>query len=280
MLSPEEVSILTTTASVSLAHTLLPNHWLSFSLVGRAQHWTLSRTLTITAIGGLGHVTTTYSLGLLLSYLGSTIIPTESYEKLGPWLLVFIGFMYLMLHVRGVRHSHSHGVESCESQKTATFSEQTAAALMVIALPTLSPCAAIIPIFLMTDIHKTSLSFYVSLFFLLLATTIAVMTIMVWLSFAGAQKLSFKSLDKYEKLIIGGLLFALGVVAMFLEHDHHHHIEGGENHDHFHGIGFANHDHDHEGMEHHDGDDDDDDGDDGDEHHGVARLALRYLMGV
>ncbi|KAK9122402.1 hypothetical protein Syun_020019 [Stephania yunnanensis] len=34
-------------ATVSLLHSFIPTHWLPFSIVGRAQNWTLSRTLLV-----------------------------------------------------------------------------------------------------------------------------------------------------------------------------------------------------------------------------------------
>lgn len=34
-------------ATVSLLHSFIPTHWLPFSIVGRAQKWTLSRTLLV-----------------------------------------------------------------------------------------------------------------------------------------------------------------------------------------------------------------------------------------
>jgi hypothetical protein len=34
---------------VSITHMSMPNHWLPYALVGRAQGWTMSRTLFISA---------------------------------------------------------------------------------------------------------------------------------------------------------------------------------------------------------------------------------------
>lgn len=46
-LSAEDLSTIGGIATVSLLHSFIPTHWLPFSIVGRAQKWTLSRTLFV-----------------------------------------------------------------------------------------------------------------------------------------------------------------------------------------------------------------------------------------
>jgi len=43
----EDLSTIGGIATVSLLHSFIPTHWLPFSIVGRAQKWTLSRTLLV-----------------------------------------------------------------------------------------------------------------------------------------------------------------------------------------------------------------------------------------
>lgn len=45
--SAEDLSTIGGIATVSLLHSFIPTHWLPFSIVGRAQKWTLSRTLFV-----------------------------------------------------------------------------------------------------------------------------------------------------------------------------------------------------------------------------------------
>lgn len=45
--SAEDLSTIGGIATVSLLHSFIPTHWLPFSIVGRAQKWTLSRTLLV-----------------------------------------------------------------------------------------------------------------------------------------------------------------------------------------------------------------------------------------
>lgn len=45
--SAADLSTIGGIATVSLLHSFIPTHWLPFSIVGRAQKWTLSRTLLV-----------------------------------------------------------------------------------------------------------------------------------------------------------------------------------------------------------------------------------------
>ena len=60
-------TVLTTIAftgfTVAFFHAAIPTHWLPFVAAGRAQRWSHSKTLLITALAGTGHVLTTALLG-------------------------------------------------------------------------------------------------------------------------------------------------------------------------------------------------------------------------
>lgn len=43
----EDLAKIGVIATVSLLHSFIPTHWLPFSIVGRAQKWSLSRTLFV-----------------------------------------------------------------------------------------------------------------------------------------------------------------------------------------------------------------------------------------
>lgn len=46
----EDLSKIGGIATVSLLHSFIPTHWLPFSIVGRAQKWTLSKTLFVSEL--------------------------------------------------------------------------------------------------------------------------------------------------------------------------------------------------------------------------------------
>jgi hypothetical protein len=54
--SAEDLSTIGGIATVSLLHSFIPTHWLPFSIVGRAQKWTLSRTLLVSESPPFSHL--------------------------------------------------------------------------------------------------------------------------------------------------------------------------------------------------------------------------------
>lgn len=100
MLDAERWSQVLAVASVSATHTSLPNHWLSFAIVGRAQSWTLARTLAVTVLGAAGHVCSTLLVSLLVAASARVLFSERAYERLSSALLVLVGAAYLSVHVR------------------------------------------------------------------------------------------------------------------------------------------------------------------------------------
>lgn len=49
----EDLSTIGGIATVSLLHSFIPTHWLPFSVVGRVQKWTLSRTLLVSMFSAI-----------------------------------------------------------------------------------------------------------------------------------------------------------------------------------------------------------------------------------
>ncbi|CAN1251488.1 hypothetical protein LINPERPRIM_LOCUS7743 [Linum perenne] len=134
----EDLSTIGGIATVSLLHSFIPTHWLPFSIVGRAQKWTLSRTLFVTAFGAVLHVVSTSLLGITAITMANTIAGEETVHKLASLLLVVLGGGYVILFLTGKGgHSHSHNQPM----------ERMAVAGLVL-VPALSPCATTLPVFL------------------------------------------------------------------------------------------------------------------------------------
>ncbi|KAG5064542.1 hypothetical protein JHK85_005725 [Glycine max] len=134
----EDLSTIGGIATVSLLHSFIPTHWLPFSIVGRAQKWTLSTTLIVTALGAILHVISTSLLGITAITMANTIAGEETVHKVASLLLVFLGGSYIMLFLMGKGgHSHSHNQPM----------EKMAVAGLIL-VPALSPCATTLPVFL------------------------------------------------------------------------------------------------------------------------------------
>ncbi|EFJ20770.1 hypothetical protein SELMODRAFT_68463, partial [Selaginella moellendorffii] len=210
-LTATELSTVGGIATVSLLHSFIPTHWLPFSIVGRAQKWTISRTLLVTALGAVCHVISTGLLGFTAITMANTIAGEETVHTLASFLLIFLGAGYVILFLLGKgghNHSHNHSMEKM-------------AVAGLILVPTLSPCATTLPVFL--AVGNASRGFIVLAMAVLLFSTLAVMLTLVALSFYGASQFKFHWFERYDKALVGAVLCLVGILTYFF-HDHDHHV--------------------------------------------------------
>lgn len=199
------------TFTVALLHTAIPSHWLCFVAVGKAQGWRRRQTLAVAAFAGAVHVVTTVALGIAARSLGRHLLDEEAFERAGAVLLIGLGTLYLVLHFLHAGHHHAQDPER-------RVSDGTAIATLVLAV-TISPCTAAIP-FLVAAAGTVSGLLLVSV--VLLATTVGMMLLLVGLTSLGIDRLKFDAFDRYEKLILGLVLGALGAAILLIPHDHAH----------------------------------------------------------
>lgn len=231
-------TVLTTIAltgfTVAFFHAAIPTHWLPFVLASRAQHWSHSKTLAVTALAGTGHVLVTALLGLLIAWFGIVLN-----ERIGSWfpliaggMLLFLGMFYLVRQITGKGHAHHHLFCGHEHAHAGEFEHQhhhhsppvnarAAAAsdriaiTSLLALLTFSPCEAFLPI------YASGVQYGWSGFALLTAIlslgAVAGMVLFTWLTLAGVRQINLTLLEKYESGLIGALLCAVGVLIIFFE---------------------------------------------------------------
>lgn len=249
--------------SVSFLHSILPNHWLPFVLAGRAQKWSMGKTLSVVTLAGGGHVLITTILGVLIVWMGVALTDyIEAWaEPLASGVLILFGLFYVVQHFRGVGHSHlhipgfghhhdhshdehdhdhahhdahhhdhddehhdhhhdhhhdGHDHHLHEDQDHGRFAPDKVAVVSLIALLTFSPCEGFLPIYLTAWPHGWMM-------FILLSTVLAVgtlagMLVFTGLTFLGVQKLEMPWLERYENLILGGVLVLLGIGVMLFHH--------------------------------------------------------------
>ena len=201
--------VLVSTFTVALLHTLIPSHWLCFVVVGKAQGWRRGKMLGVTAAAGAIHVATTVALGIALSALGRSLMDEEGHllERVSAVILIGLGALYLASHLFHAGHHHD---------QDKAVSEKAAVAILVLSL-VLSPCSASIP-FLMLAATQAGWTAVVLIAAVLLVTTVGIMLLMVGLTSLGIERLQFSLFDRYEKLIVGLVLCALGALVLLVPH--------------------------------------------------------------
>jgi nickel/cobalt transporter (NicO) family protein len=198
-------SVAATGFAVAFLHAALPTHWLPFVLVGRGRGWSTSRTLGVAALAGLGHVVLTIGLGLAVVGAGVALEDRlgHVFAPAAGGLTAALGVWYML------RKPHAHG-----PARTRYGSDRAAVAGLV-ALLSLSPCEAFLPLYLANIGHGWLMFGLLSL--VLLAATAAGMLLFTALSLAGVSRLNLSGLERHESKILGAVLIAVGVAVAAFE---------------------------------------------------------------
>ncbi len=232
--------------SIALVHTLCgPDHYVPFVTMSRVGSWSLRKTMIVTLLSGLGHVTSSIVLGLAGIAAGEILTHLEMIEqsrgKAAGWLLIFFGVIYLtwgFLQVRRNRphiHCHVHGaLPKCHERlgPKASFcaglkrlrgkghprcTAPQAARLTPWVLFTIfvfGPCEPLIPL-LMYPAAQASLwgSLLVTLLFAV--TTIGTMLLLVLCLVQGTKVIQFPALRQYSHALAGMVITLCGLAINF-----------------------------------------------------------------
>jgi nickel/cobalt exporter len=196
------------TFTIALLHTLIPSHWLCFVVVGRAQRWTLGRTLSVTAAAGLLHVLSTFLLGVFLAGMGQAFFQkrAQTLDRLSGFILIFLGILYLISQFLHAGHHHDQDRE---------IREKTAFTALLLSLA-VSPCSFSIPLLILSA-SSAGWGVILLIGLVLLVTTVGVMLLLVGLTAAGVERLKFGFFDRFEKLILGVVLCVLGGLVFVIK---------------------------------------------------------------
>ncbi len=104
-----EIAVLfAATFSVAFFHTISPDHWLPFVMVGRSQKWPILKTELVALAAGIGHVGTSVLIALVGIFIGAEL--SERFASIaevatGSALIAF-GFGYALYMWRKGGHAH------------------------------------------------------------------------------------------------------------------------------------------------------------------------------
>jgi nickel/cobalt exporter len=236
--------LLVTALTLGLVHTLIgPDHYLPFIVLGRAEGWSLRKTLLWTGLCGLAHVLSSVLLGLLGVALGWALSSMETFEasrgNLASWALTIFGGLYLLWglwrarrgghvhlhsHADGTVHRHGHdhpqpdegpdhALEDHEEPAHVRAHRRTVWTLFLIFV--LGPCEPLIPL-LMVPAASHSLWGVVTVSTVFGVATIGTMLAVVSLGFVGLRAVRFKALERYVHAMAGATLLAAGVATRVL----------------------------------------------------------------
>jgi len=235
MITDQILVLAGTAATLGFVHTLLgPDHYLPFIVMSRARKWSLSKTLFISFLCGLGHVLSSIVLGFVGIALGTAVLKLENIESMrggvAAWLLIGFGFAYFIwgihraiknrphkhshFHEDGEKHEHVHVHEAdhahVHSEKKANITPWILFAIFVF-----GPCEPLIPLIMYPAAkHNTGGVVIVALTFGII--TILTMLIIIAIASYGVSFVRLGKLEKYAHALAGAMIFISGLSVQFL----------------------------------------------------------------
>ena len=207
---PSTTLFLGTTASLAIIHTFLGvDHSLPFVALARAREWSLTRTLFVTFLCGVGHVASSVGIGLFGIGLGITtesMLWLESARgEFAASLLLGFGFAY-------AAWSMWRRIRSQESSQHSGFQSVTPWALFIVFV--LGPCEPLIPLMVVPGLQGDwfGVAAVVSVFGFL---TITVMMATVAAAYRGVGVITKRGFGPYSDVAAGLVVAASGAAVLW-----------------------------------------------------------------
>ena len=229
----EIIVLSTTAASVGFLHTLLgPDHYIPFIALAEAGKWSRKKTILITTLCGIGHVSSSILLGMVGIILGTALFSLQSIESfrgdIAGWFLITFGLLYTLYGIRLTyknkthEHHHPHGeavhshLHSHAGEHTHFHDEKKKTTPWILFLIfVFGPCEPLIPLVMYpASQHNTSGIIVVSVVFSLI--TIVTMLSVVLISQSGIKMLPVKKFEKHMHSLAGLVILLCGISVQFL----------------------------------------------------------------
>lgn len=220
-------------------HTVSPDHWFPFVMVGRARNWKTSRILGLALLAGTGHVGTSVVIGLtgVFAEKGSSREVALFLENATPVLLMIFGFLYTLwawYRHRIKKYGHIHGIsflnkllgidphDYCMDSESSHDHDNRQVDLTgknagwgLVLILGLTPCIALLPLTFAAARYGTVIVILVNVIFAV--TTLLAILIATWLGCKGFSLLKLKFFEKYGDYIAGVIIFLAGFAVKLLD---------------------------------------------------------------
>jgi len=227
--------LLMSAGTLGVIHTLLgPDHYLPFIVLSKARKWTRTRTLWITFISGVGHVSGSVILGLIGIAMGISLSKLEAIEanrgNVVGWMLIGFGILYSVygiykyfkrgahihfpafLRPKSIRHKDLH-LSDRDLKKEKDAGSLTPWILFLIFV--FGPCEVLIPMLVYPAAQHSGIGiFLVALVFGI--ATVGTMLLVVFLGYQGFSFIKLKGKEYRIHLFAGLVILLAGIGMQFL----------------------------------------------------------------
>ena len=210
------IVLIASASATAFLHAVIPDHWLPFVLVGKAQGWSKGKTLSYSALSATLHVVVSIALGTLGYIIGIASASSigENIESVIGISLLLFGILYSVWGLKsqgGALHiGHSRGPHSHEDDLREKKGNITGWGLAVVM--GLNPCIVALPVISATVSKGLIVMLLASAAFAL--TTIFLLVGLTSLGLLTSYKFKFKFLEKYGEVLSGIILSLTGVAFL------------------------------------------------------------------
>ncbi|MGC8896935.1 MAG: sulfite exporter TauE/SafE family protein [Bacteroidota bacterium] len=203
------IALIFATLSVAFLHSLAPDHWLPFVMIGKANKWSHRKLLLVSFVSGIGHVGSSVLLGAIGIALGivTTMVTVESSRaRLAVFLLIGFGIVYALV---GLRHARRH-----HHIDSAALTKKTVTLWTIFALFVLGPCEPLIPLMFLATTHGLPTVLLVTVLFSMV--TILMMVAQSLLGFMGIQLIKRDIAERYSHALAGVVIAFTGIFILLI----------------------------------------------------------------
>lgn len=224
--------------ATSLLHTLIPDHWLPFVLIGRARRWTPGKTAIVSGISAAIHAVLSVALGFVALRIGreAAAAAGDTLERASGVLLVLFGVGYAVWAWRKRGHFHPGGAkihaiggaEGCDGDEGPSHPEhmhyhaddrlirgrERGAAFLALIVG-LNPCVLVLPLLIAAaDGGPWAIALVTAGYVI---PTVGLMVGLSAAGVAGARRIRLPAPARYMEAASGLLIAAVGVVFLLIE---------------------------------------------------------------
>ena len=217
------VLLFLSSCSTAIIHALIPDHWLPFVLLARAQAWSERRTLTLVGLTGAIHSLVSIAVGAAVILLGTVSLQRlaerlgASLELLAGLLLTAFGLFYGLwahrrearAHARAAERMHTHG------HLLSRFDRGDRTGSTLVAIIGVSPCVLLQPILFAAAAEGAAAAAAAAAGFAL--CTIGTMIGVTVVATRGMRRLEGRFFTRFGDLISGLVIAAIGILVVLEE---------------------------------------------------------------